>query len=167
MALRVVHNKYGFVGLLILYCVVVALGLSCGNICVNRMMFYRKNVALMTNEELSNWVKEYTESFLEEETSDDCCFMIGIALQPLLEMMGVSCDLVNGSFDVSESALGGMSEERRQLMIDQDMTTNHYWIETIDGLVIDPTADQLSRIYGLPELPMGFVGKKPSWYPEV
>lgn len=121
----------------------------------------------MTNNELTEFVRDYTKEFLDDDPSDDCCFMIGIALQPLLEMMGINCRLVNGSFDVAEEALDNMSDERKQLIIEQDMTTNHYWIETSDGVVIDPTADQLNRIYGLPLLPLGFVGEKPSWYPET
>jgi hypothetical protein len=120
----------------------------------------------LSRETLQQTVSEFCAEIQPECNSDDLCFLMCAALQPCLEMMGYPCFINQGNFSLSKDFVSRIeNDERRTLLQDQDCTVNHYWIELNDGTLVDPTADQLSRLYNLPALPLYYVGEKPDWYP--
>ena len=118
-------------------------------------------------EALQQVVSDYCSEIMPKQSSDDMCYIMCISLQAILELMGHSCFINQGSFSLSADYVNNIADiERRTLLQSQDNTVNHYWMELEDGTLIDPTADQLARLYGLPELPVHYVGDKPDWYPQ-
>lgn len=101
----------------------------------------------MDYSELKVLVEDFCAGLIAKESTDDMCFAVCVPLVGFLDMIGVDAQLMCGEFTAASGD-----------------TVEHYWIETSDGVVIDPTADQLSRLYGLPALPANYVGEKPDWY---
>lgn len=78
----------------------------------------------MTELELKNMAKEFSEGVLGKHGSTDMCFAVCSPLATFLNFSGVECDITEGEISYD----GG--------------TWHHYWITLPDGKIIDPTADQ-------------------------
>jgi len=101
----------------------------------------------MELDELMTMVVDFTTEMTEGDT-DKKCLMTCSALAGYLDFLNIESAIVKGDFPLKNS------EE-----------LEHYWLEC-HGFIIDPTANQLAN-YGLPEMPLGFVGEKPTWYPKI
>ena len=101
----------------------------------------------LSQQDLKQIAKEFTDGLLNERATTDMCYAVCSPLQSYLDMFDIDCKLVKGDFLI------------------KDVIIEHYWIEMDDNSILDPTADQLSKQYDLPELPMIFIGNKPDWYP--
>ncbi len=86
--------------------------------------------------------RDFSEAILEFSAGDSAnmCFMVTSPLCGYLEFLGVKCRMTEGY--VGKSRL------------------HHWWIETDDGLCIDPTADQFKEI----PVPRYYCGPRPAHY---
>ncbi|MFT6904160.1 MAG: hypothetical protein ACJAS1_000810 [Oleiphilaceae bacterium] len=105
---------------------------------------------LLSTQELNDLTSEFTKGLLGDNSSDNMCFTVCTALQGFLSFSGVDTELVKGDFQPIKAS---------------ESKVEHYWLSVIGDMIIDPTADQLDRLYGLPKLSQVYVGVKPEWYP--
>lgn len=116
--------------------------------------------------ELSELSKEFCSGLLNGKSTDDQCFIACAPLVSFLDYSGYNVELMIGQFLLNKDFVDSMKDdERKQLLIEQSYQVNHFWIEIDNNMILDPTADQLHRLYGLPKLKANFVGNKPDWYP--
>lgn len=97
----------------------------------------------MTKKQLLEYTREFRAGILSGTMGpQDMCFAVCAPLQSLLEMMDVPCALVDGAM--------------------QD-GAGHFWIDLLDGNILDPTASQFRRPNGR-AMPAIYHGPKPEWY---
>jgi hypothetical protein len=78
----------------------------------------------------------FRRGILGKRAARDMCFAVCAPLQSYLSLCGVETRLVEGNFG----------------------TTNHFWLELLDGTIIDPTADQFPEL----NLPAIYIGPRPA-----
>lgn len=87
----------------------------------------RKRVkAAMTDRELIAFTREFRDGILDGGLPTMMCFAVCVPLVTLLNMSGVSAEMV-------ETDLGWV---------------NHFWLRLGDGRSLDPTADQFNYLDG-------------------
>ena len=92
--------------------------------------------------DLRNTVLVFRKGLLNGRDSDNCCFMVCAPLQGYLSFLGVQTKLVEGRF----------------------LGTHHFWLEKLDGTVIDPTIDQFQKEGSPIKLPKVYIGPRKDWY---
>jgi len=95
----------------------------------------------MNDEDLKKFAYEFRQGILEKKKSNSMCFVICAPLVSLINVYGVECE-------ISEGWVGNY---------------HHYWIDLLDGRILDPTADQFKTPDG-EDMPPVYLGEKPEWY---
>lgn len=94
-------------------------------------------------DKLRQIVTEFREGILDGGTSAFMCIAVCAPLEGYLRVgHGIDTHAVAGTIDLG------------------DYNMEHFWLETEDGTVIDPTADQFEEL----NLPPVYIGKRPAAY---
>ncbi len=96
----------------------------------------------MTNKQILKYVTNFRKGVLGKMPSNYMCFAVCSPLHSMLSLMDISCQLIQGEVETEKFTYG------------------HYWIELSDGMIIDPTADQLEGL----NLPPVYMGELPKQY---
>ena len=90
----------------------------------------------MTDAQLKRYAVSFRSGILGRRKSNRMCFAVCAPLCPLLNMMGVACQLVENDLPQAHHLV------------------NHVWLRLSDGRALDPTADQFPEL-GLPKIYLG------------
>src|SRR5205807_740431 len=101
----------------------------------------------MARHPLHGIVLGFRRGLLNGRESYDMCFALAAPLEGYLNALGYEAKMIKGVVDCGEYDL------------------EHFWLKLSDGLIIDPTADQLPRRNGK-RPPKVYIGELPSWYSE-
>ncbi len=88
--------------------------------------------------------REFRKGLLGKKSSNGMCFAVCSALAGYLRFVGQECEVTEGEISHWQ----------------------HFWITLPDGIIIDPTADQLLKPDGN-DMPEFYIGRKPEWYKKL
>jgi hypothetical protein len=97
------------------------------------------------DKELIKTATQFTKGILGKRKSNSMCFVVSIALQGYLSILGIESTIVEGEIK------------------NENTLHNHFWLKLSDGRILDATADQFLMPDGK-KMPRTFLDKKPKWY---
>jgi len=106
-----------------------------------------------TNDELFKIVENFKLHTLGNNRPNGMCGTVCIPLSIYLNNIGVD-NLLTGGLAILDKKKYNESDKKYGSL-------SHYWLTKVDGIIIDPTANQFSEISNMPPT---YVGKIKDWY---
>lgn len=103
-------------------------------------------MAKASDKKLLKMASDFRAGILGPKPSRMMCYAVCAPLEGFLRSCGYDVSLIEGEIDFGRGEVA-----------------QHYWLELLDGRILDPTADQFKKPSGEP-MPKVYLGERPYWY---